>query len=179
MDEVRSFLMGAKCPLVLGVSETWLDSSVTNGEIDIKGYCVSRRDRGTRGGGVLVYIPESCHSWRRRNLEDNSIEAVWNELHLRRKDVSASWSLWSHLAHHVGILEITVLHCQWPCSHQSGKKEELQPTMDQQRDPPANQSTELPQAKVQKNKKCRWLDEVWGAEEESSPGNAPGQDKAL
>lgn len=42
---------------VLTLSETWLDSSVDDGEVAIEGYTVIRRDRNRHGGGVPVYIP--------------------------------------------------------------------------------------------------------------------------
>ena len=35
-----------------------------------------------RGGGVLVFVPDSCQAWRRQDLEENEVEAVWIELHL-------------------------------------------------------------------------------------------------
>ena len=60
MDEVRAVLMEARRPVILGISETWLDSSISDGEIKIQGYNHYRRDRGNRGGGVLVYVPITC-----------------------------------------------------------------------------------------------------------------------
>ena len=42
---------------VISLSETWLNSSVKNAEINIEGYKLFRQDRqGMRGGGVGVYI---------------------------------------------------------------------------------------------------------------------------
>ena len=43
---------------VLGLSESWLDESVTDGEVNIDGYTVIRRDRNRNGGGVIVYIKD-------------------------------------------------------------------------------------------------------------------------
>ena len=60
MDELRDTLTNAKRPIILGISETWLDGSVLNGMVDIHSYTLHRRDRGSRGGGVLVYVPEIC-----------------------------------------------------------------------------------------------------------------------
>ena len=56
-------LMKSVLPEVLAISETWLDSSVPDGEIEIPGYSVFRCDRSGRGGGVVaVYCAEhlSC-----------------------------------------------------------------------------------------------------------------------
>ena len=77
MDELRSILSGAKRPVFFGVSETWLDSSISDGEVAIPSYDLYRRDRGNRGGGVLVYVPVNCRSRRRLDLEVDGIEIVW------------------------------------------------------------------------------------------------------
>ena len=84
MEEVRALLSDAKRPVILGISETWLDGTVLDGEVSIPGYSQFRRDRGSRGGGVLVYVPESCHCRRRRDLEDHTTEAIWIKLHLKK-----------------------------------------------------------------------------------------------
>ena len=81
---MRVLLSEAKRPMILGVSETWLDENVLDGEISISGYSQLRRDRGNRGGGVLVYVPGGCHCQRRRDLEDHTTEAIWIELHLKK-----------------------------------------------------------------------------------------------
>ena len=80
LEEVRELLSGLSRPAILGVTETWLHSSVTVGEISVPGYVVHRRDRNSRGGGVLVYVAHSCRSWRRPDLEDPTVEVVWVEL---------------------------------------------------------------------------------------------------
>ncbi len=42
---------------IISVNETFLDSTITNDEVDIGGYELYRKDRGTRhGGGVALYI---------------------------------------------------------------------------------------------------------------------------
>ena len=41
---------------VIGISETKIDDSVLNSEIEIENYEVVRRDRNGRGGGVACYI---------------------------------------------------------------------------------------------------------------------------
>ena len=66
------------------IQETWLDETVLDGEVSIPGYSQFRQDRGSRGGGVLVYVPDSCHCQRRRDLEDYTTEAIWIELHLKK-----------------------------------------------------------------------------------------------
>jgi hypothetical protein len=43
----------------IAISETWLDSSVINSEIQIEGYSILRNDRDRHGGGVCTYIINS------------------------------------------------------------------------------------------------------------------------
>ena len=43
---------------IITLNETRLDSSVLNGEIEIPGYDIVRRDRDRSGGGVAMYILE-------------------------------------------------------------------------------------------------------------------------
>ena len=76
MGELRDTLTNAKCPIILGISETWLDGSVLNGMVRIHSYTLHRHDRGSRGGGVLVYVPQMCSSRQRADLEDDVTEAV-------------------------------------------------------------------------------------------------------
>lgn len=38
---------------IIALTETWLDSSITNSEMDIDNYCLVRSDRNRNGGGVF------------------------------------------------------------------------------------------------------------------------------
>ena len=58
LDSIRAFVSTHK-PSVFALCETWLDSSISDCEIFIPEYCIVRRDRNRRGGGVLCYIHES------------------------------------------------------------------------------------------------------------------------
>ena len=40
----------------LALTETWLDSYVSDAQINIRNYIVSRCDRHGRGGGVCLYV---------------------------------------------------------------------------------------------------------------------------
>lgn len=48
------------------VSETWLDYSVPDSEVNISNYCIQRRDRNRQGGGVCTYIRKDL-SYNTRN----------------------------------------------------------------------------------------------------------------
>ena len=66
---------------IICVTETWLDDSINDGEIEIPGYCVHRRDRlGRRGGGVCIYATNDIPVNPRSDLESNNVEAVWIEV---------------------------------------------------------------------------------------------------
>ena len=43
-------------PLILGIIESKLDSSITNAEVNINGYSIIGNDRNRNGGGVACYI---------------------------------------------------------------------------------------------------------------------------
>lgn len=85
IEEVKTFLLSLKRPVILGISETWLNSSVQDGEIELSGFDLFRRDRGTRGGRILVFVSSCCRSWRRRDLEMDGVEAIWMEVHSKGK----------------------------------------------------------------------------------------------
>lgn len=57
ISELR-YLANKTTAAIISVTETWLDSSVTNSEIKIEGYSIVRRDRNRHGGGVCTYIYE-------------------------------------------------------------------------------------------------------------------------
>ena len=57
MNELRSTLSAVSRAVVFGVSETWLNDSIPNGEVNISSYVQYRRDRDSRRGGLLVYVP--------------------------------------------------------------------------------------------------------------------------
>lgn len=43
---------------IISVTETWLDDSITNTEVNILGYTILRKDRNRCGGGVCMYVRE-------------------------------------------------------------------------------------------------------------------------
>ena len=55
LDEIKLLLLKRNIT-VLALSETWLNDSVSDSEIDIHGYVVVRKDRNRHGGGVCLYV---------------------------------------------------------------------------------------------------------------------------
>ena len=66
---------------ILALSETKIDSSISDSEIEIQNYSVMRRDRARKGGGVCLFVSNSLKPRRRTDLEvvsDRSqFESVW------------------------------------------------------------------------------------------------------
>ena len=49
----------SRSPDIIAVTETWLTDKILNNEILPKGYSITRKDRQSSGGGVLIAIKES------------------------------------------------------------------------------------------------------------------------
>ena len=74
LPEISLFLQKTKAA-IFAITETWIDSSVPNGEINIDGYSVIRKDRNRHGGGVCLYIRNGIN-FDVRNISVPSIECV-------------------------------------------------------------------------------------------------------
>ncbi len=70
---------------IITLSETWLDNSITDSDISLRGYTIFRRDRNRHGGGVMMYVDQDLPVKRRYDLEHDSVESVWIELTLPHK----------------------------------------------------------------------------------------------
>ena len=83
LPDVRLLLSQTKAT-VFAVSETWLDSTVTDGEVSVPGFNIVRRDRNRNGGGVAIFIRDSIAFNIRPDLAVDGLEAIWIELLLPR-----------------------------------------------------------------------------------------------
>ena len=78
IDELRDIISRTK-PAILGITESKLDSSVSDQEVNISGYSILRSDRNRNGGGAACYIrADLC--FNRRNVFSNTIEHVFFDL---------------------------------------------------------------------------------------------------
>ena len=78
IDKLRD-LVGHTKPAILGITESKLDSSVSDQEVNISGYSILRSDRNRYGGGVACYVrADLC--FNRRNVFSNSIENIFFDL---------------------------------------------------------------------------------------------------
>ena len=78
IEELRN-IVGHTKPVILGITESKLDSSIPDQEVNISGYSILRNDRNRNGGGVACYIrADLC--FNRRNVFSSSIEYVFFDL---------------------------------------------------------------------------------------------------
>ena len=78
IDELRD-VVGHTKPAVLGITESKLDSSISDQEVNMSGYRVLRSDRNRYGGGVACCVrADLC--FNRRSVFSNSIENVFFDL---------------------------------------------------------------------------------------------------
>ena len=81
MNELRAFLMQSPRIHIIALTETWLNSNISDAEVSLPGLTLFRRDRLERkGGGVAVFVSESINAVRRSDLEID--ESVWIEIFL-------------------------------------------------------------------------------------------------
>jgi len=73
VDEVHALTESSNAA-VLCVSETWLDSTISDAEVNIPGYVLERKDRRRDGGGVCIYIRDNLVFNRRSELESDNLE---------------------------------------------------------------------------------------------------------
>lgn len=68
---------------VIGITESWLDNTVSDSEVEFHGYQSVRRDRDRRGGGVCVYV-RSDFAFNVRTDSSFGLETVRIELLLSK-----------------------------------------------------------------------------------------------
>ena len=80
LDELR-ILLKYQAIDVFSLSETWLNDSICDNDLEIEAYNLLRKHRlYANGGGVAVYI-KSKHAFSHRpELETASLESLWLEL---------------------------------------------------------------------------------------------------
>ena len=61
IDELR-LICATSSPHIICVVETWLGDNISDSEISILDYNVTRLDRNRHGGGIIFYIRADLHS---------------------------------------------------------------------------------------------------------------------
>nr|CAI5836193.1 unnamed protein product [Callosobruchus analis] len=62
---------------VVGVTETWLTSDISNYQIEIQNYDCYRCDRSTRGGGVALFEKSCYHCSVTMSGQSPHLEYIW------------------------------------------------------------------------------------------------------
>ena len=83
-DEIGIVLASENGPDILGMCETFLDSSTPDNLISVTNYDFLRKDRSCTinkaGGGVILYYRDSINCRRKTELEISNIETLWSEI---------------------------------------------------------------------------------------------------
>ena len=66
-------------PHIIGITESWVNTYISDAELGLTGYVMFRKDRiGRRGGGVILYVKESIQAYEiKLEREADCDEAVW------------------------------------------------------------------------------------------------------
>ena len=78
IDEIRSIAYRTN-GAIIGITESKLDDSVTNSEIDIDNYVLIRNDRNRKGGGVACYIRKDIN-FTQKSVFNNEIENIFIDI---------------------------------------------------------------------------------------------------
>ena len=86
LDEFRLTMAIDNGPDIFGLCETFLDGTVSDGQVYIHGFDSLRKDRSETqnksGGGLILYYKESLKCKRRLELKLSHIETLWCEFTL-------------------------------------------------------------------------------------------------
>ena len=72
IDLLKAWLTYNK-PHVITLSETWLNNNISDNEVKLDNYVLFRKDRGSRGGGLMTYVSS--------NLTAELVSPTVNPLH--------------------------------------------------------------------------------------------------
>ena len=67
---------------IIGITETWLNNSISDNEMSIAGYTLHRNDRKEvdkhRGGGVALYVHNDLNRVNRDEIFEQSFpDSIW------------------------------------------------------------------------------------------------------
>ena len=79
LDELRIIARNTRAACIC-ITETWLDETVLDSEIQIQNYSIRRKDRNRHGGGVCIYVRTDLAFNPLDQLSHDNLEATWIEL---------------------------------------------------------------------------------------------------
>ena len=81
IDELRRVMSELKSGIhLMALTETLANKQILDAEIDILGYKIFRRHRGSKGGGVAVFAKNDLLVSRRSYLGVPDVEGLWLEI---------------------------------------------------------------------------------------------------
>ena len=75
LDELWVFISDNKTQII-GITETKIDSTIQNSDIEIDDYVIERNDRDKHGGGVALYIHKSINYRVREDIQNTNVESI-------------------------------------------------------------------------------------------------------
>ena len=70
LDELKTIAGNTKAAII-GITESKVDNSISDRQVEIFGYCILRCDRNRNGGGVACYVrPDLCFNLRSTTMGD-------------------------------------------------------------------------------------------------------------
>ena len=98
-------------PSVIAITETFLDATLPDDAVSINNYTVTRKDRSSVGGGVLLYIANNLKFTRLTDFESDNYEVLWVSVRP------------SQLPRPLSLLIFAVVYC--PPSYKAEQKKNL------------------------------------------------------
>ena len=91
LDDIKIMLSESKNVDILGLCETFLDSSVDDETLHIPNYRFERKDRTSthnmvgklKGGGIIIYLANHLNFKRRADFETSEVESIWIEINIK------------------------------------------------------------------------------------------------
>ena len=112
-------------PHIIGITESWANTDITDAELGLAGYVMFRKDRiGRRGGGVILYVKESIQAYEiKLEREADYDEAVWCKI------VSGNSKLTIGLVYRspkecITMVEFNHGHIQWKSLESTGSEDQ-------------------------------------------------------
>ena len=83
VDQLRAVFQANSNAILIAITETRLNEDNADVEVHVDVYTIERKDRGTLGGGVAIYVKNGAR-YIRTDLELSDIEAIGVELKFRK-----------------------------------------------------------------------------------------------
>ena len=95
LDEIYETLVYENNFDIITISESWLKDNIPINELDLNGYQEAfMRNRGTLGGGVMVYVREGIAAVERVDLHLQNVESLWLEIKISGRRILFGTYIW-------------------------------------------------------------------------------------